>query len=153
MNENIQSWFKQQIEHQETSHIRISGRHNTAVPVSSNLQETTDFDFHIEASELIDLIMVEFRTSDAPDKISMIVAEEGDGFADEPRLIQRCAERLNSMMDSKNKQSVSPTASKSVLSDWYFQSYPKSQNRKLRHRDFRFEDSSPTSQIRRPITT
>ena len=117
VNEDVQDWFKQQVEHQKFSRICMTGRHNIAIPDSVDLQETTDFDFEIEASELMDMIMVEFETSRAPDQISMVVADAGDESAAGEKLIQRCVERLSSMLDSKYEQSVSLTALELTPSD------------------------------------
>ncbi|KAI4735785.1 hypothetical protein E4T50_13702 [Aureobasidium sp. EXF-12298] len=104
-NNRNQDWITEQIKQQKLSPICFSGRHNKLDSQTLTTQEILDFDFQAECSGFIDLNMLEIKSSDIVDKITMIIGGN-DEKAGEEELVQQAIEKLQSIATFGDRYSI-----------------------------------------------
>lgn len=91
---DMQEWLRFQVETQRASHVYVVGTHSIR---SANSPETEviDFDFELDASNLIQLVMFEVTMSDDQNKVVMIVAESDQH---DERLLEQCLAKVDGII-------------------------------------------------------
>ncbi|THY11839.1 hypothetical protein D6D01_08786 [Aureobasidium pullulans] len=96
--------FERRVAEERPSYVRIIGRHNVSIPDSSSLEEVVDFDLKADASEFIELSVIELTTSANSNKVHILAA--GSGENSEENLMRDAVDLLEDIGASENDMMV-----------------------------------------------
>jgi hypothetical protein len=102
----IENWFTEQIKQQKLAPIRFYGRHNEFDGRTLTTRELLDFDFQAESSGFIDLEIIEIKSSDVVDTITLVHGGL-EVEAGEEELVQQAIEKLQSIATPSDRYAVS----------------------------------------------